>query len=233
MTIRVKFFASLREQIIDPNTEVDGAQAKTISDVWKLATDHPMPPHVLCSVNLDHKEPDAAVADGDEVAFFPPIMIKSEVFDPASMQAAHEANLEKGRFGATASFIGSMRNVNEGDDVTGMMLEHYPGMTEKELAAIIDDARSQWPIDDALIVHRVGDIQPGEPIVLTVVWSAHRAAAFDACRFLMEALKSRAPFWKKETLKDGTLDKFVHYAGCVNSTQYIAFPVLFEPVITR
>jgi len=73
MTIRVKFFASLREQISDPHTEVDGTQAKTISDVWKLATDQPMPPHVLCSVNLDHKEPDAPVADGDEVAFFPPI----------------------------------------------------------------------------------------------------------------------------------------------------------------
>ena len=73
MTIRVKFFASLREQIINPNTEVDGTQAKTISDVWTLATDHPMPPHVLCSVNLDHKEPGDPVADGDEVAFFPPI----------------------------------------------------------------------------------------------------------------------------------------------------------------
>ena len=68
----------------------------------------------------------------------------------------------------------------------------------------ISDAHSKWDIQDALIVHRVGDISPGEPIVLTVVWSAHRAAAFDACRFLMEALKSRAPFWKKETLKDGS-----------------------------
>jgi len=73
MTIRVKFFASLREQIVNPNTEVDGSQAKTISDVWALATDHPMPPHVLCSVNLEHTEPDSPVADGDEVAFFPPI----------------------------------------------------------------------------------------------------------------------------------------------------------------
>lgn len=73
MTIRVKFFASLREQISEPTTEVDSASAKTISDVWKLATDQPMPPHVLCSVNLEHKEATEAVADGDEVAFFPPI----------------------------------------------------------------------------------------------------------------------------------------------------------------
>lgn len=73
MTIRVKFFASLREQITDPNTEVDSAKAKNISEVWKQATDAPMPPHVLCSVNLEHQEPDALVVDGDEVAFFPPI----------------------------------------------------------------------------------------------------------------------------------------------------------------
>lgn len=73
MTIRVKFFASLREQITEPNTEIDSSLAKTISDVWKQATDQPMPPHVLCSVNLEHQEPTALVADGDEVAFFPPI----------------------------------------------------------------------------------------------------------------------------------------------------------------
>ena len=133
-----------------------------------------------------------------------PVLIKPESFDPAALQNAHEASMSAGDFGATASFIGTMRNFNEGDDVTGMMLEHYPGMTEKELEAVISDARSKWDIQDALIVHRVGDISPGEPIVLTVVWSAHRAAAFDACRFLMEALKSRAPFWKKETLKDGS-----------------------------
>ena len=73
MTIRVKFFASLREQITDPKSEVDGALVKTISDVWKQATDHPMPPHVLCSVNLEHKDASEPVNDGDEVAFFPPI----------------------------------------------------------------------------------------------------------------------------------------------------------------
>jgi molybdopterin synthase catalytic subunit len=85
-----------------------------------------------------------------------------------------------------------------------MTLEHYPGMTDRELTAIIEEARQRWPIIDALIVHRVGNIQPGEPIVLTAVCTEHRAAAFDACRFLMEALKHRAPFWKKETLSDGS-----------------------------
>lgn len=97
-----------------------------------------------------------------------------------------------------------MRDFNENDDVQAMTLEHYPGMTESQLQAIIDDAQQQWPLLQSLIVHRVGDITPGDPIVLVVCWSAHRAAAFDACRFLMEALKSRAPFWKKETLTDNS-----------------------------
>jgi molybdopterin synthase catalytic subunit len=96
-----------------------------------------------------------------------------------------------------------MRDFNEGDAVSAMTLEHYPEMTEKQLQQIIDEAQRRWDIIDALIVHRVGLILPGQPIVLTAVWSAHRAAAFDACRFLMEALKTRATFWKKETLADG------------------------------
>lgn len=131
------------------------------------------------------------------------VYLKEESFDPATEVALFEARLAPGSFGATASFVGTMRNHNEGDDVTSMTLEHYPEMTEKQLISIIEDARQQWEIIDALIVHRVGEIKPGHPIVLTAVCSAHRAAAFDACRFLMEALKSRATFWKKETLASG------------------------------
>ena len=131
------------------------------------------------------------------------VLLESGSFDPAVEIARFEANLEIGSVGATASFVGTMRNHNEGDSVTAMTLEHYPGMTEKQLEEVISDAKSQWDIIDALIVHRVGEIKPGNPIVLTAVCSAHRAAAFDACRFLMEALKSRATFWKKETLASG------------------------------
>ena len=131
------------------------------------------------------------------------VQLEEHGFDPAAEIARFEAALPKGSFGATASFVGTMRHHNEGDSVTAMTLEHYPGMTEKQLAEVIEDAKSQWDIIDALIVHRVGDILPGNPIVLTAVCSAHRAAAFDACRFLMEALKSRATFWKKETLANG------------------------------
>lgn len=131
------------------------------------------------------------------------VLLKPEPFEPAVELAQFEASLPAGSFGATASFVGAMRDHNEGDSVTAMTLEHYPGMTEKQLEAVISDAKEQWDIIDALIVHRVGGILPGNPIVLTAVCSAHRAAAFDACRFLMEALKSRATFWKKETLIGG------------------------------
>ncbi|OED39253.1 molybdopterin converting factor [Chromatiales bacterium (ex Bugula neritina AB1)] len=131
------------------------------------------------------------------------VAIYPHAFDPWQALQEYQANhLESGKFGATATFVGTMRDFNEGDDVQAMTLEHYPGMTESQLQRIIDDASNQWPLEDALITHRVGDILPGEPIVLVACWSAHRAASFDACRFLMEALKSTAPFWKKETLID-------------------------------
>lgn len=133
------------------------------------------------------------------------ITILETLFDPWLAQKEYQERSMQGKtnFGATASFIGTMRDFNEGDEVSVMELEHYPQMTEKQLNAIIDTAAEQWPIQNVLIVHRVGKISPSEPIMLVVAWSAHRAAAFDACRFLMEELKHRAPFWKKEELVAG------------------------------
>ncbi len=126
-------------------------------------------------------------------------------FDPYQAQKSYQEESMQGKtnYGATANFIGTMRDFNEGDDVVAMELEHYPQMTEKQLNAIIDRAEEQWPIQNTLIIHRVGKILPAEPIMLVAVWSAHRAAAFDACRYLMEELKHRAPFWKKESLATG------------------------------
>lgn len=106
-------------------------------------------------------------------------------------------------FGATATFVGTMRDLNEGDEVSEMTLEHYPSMTEKQLQEIVTEAHAKWPLLHTLLIHRVGVIKPADPIVLVAVWSAHRAAAFDGCRFLMEALKHKAPFWKKERLVAG------------------------------
>jgi molybdopterin synthase catalytic subunit len=132
------------------------------------------------------------------------VALRSEPFDPWQEIVAHQqAHVAPGKFGATAVFVGTMRDFNEGDAVQAMVLEHYPGMTEKHLEAIGATARERWPLLDTLIVHRVGEIKPQDPIVLVAVWSAHRAAAFDASRFLMEELKSRAPFWKKENTGEG------------------------------
>lgn len=134
------------------------------------------------------------------------VSIHTENYDPwALLQEYQNTALDQSvQFGATSVFVGTMRDFNEGDDVCGMVLEHYPGMTEKHLEDIIEDAKKQWDIMDAVIAHRVGDIKPTDPIVLTAVWSAHRKESIAACRFLIEELKHRAPFWKKETLKDGT-----------------------------
>lgn len=134
------------------------------------------------------------------------IELRSAIFEPgAEVRRYQEDVLEaRGKYGATCTFVGTMRDFNEGDSVQGMMLEHYPGMTEKYLQTISEEARRRWDVLDTLIIHRVGKILPHEPIVLVAVWSAHRAAAFDACRYLIEELKQRAPFWKQERLEQGT-----------------------------
>ncbi len=126
-------------------------------------------------------------------------------FDPWQelRQFQDEIRRLSGRYGATAVFVGTMRDFNEGEQVVGMTLEHYPGMTEKQLAGIVEQASRRWPLLESLVVHRVGTIQPQDPIVLVAVWTAHRGDAFDACRQIMEALKSKAPFWKKELLPSG------------------------------
>ena len=128
-------------------------------------------------------------------------------FDPHAELQAYEEQLVTqhgiGKFGACASFIGSMRDSNEGDQVQAMFLEHYPGMTEKALVSLCDQAMTDYPIIDCIALHRVGEITPGAPIVLVAAWSAHRGAAFDACRFLIETLKHEVPFWKKEMLAEG------------------------------
>ncbi|MCF6190517.1 MAG: molybdenum cofactor biosynthesis protein MoaE [Cocleimonas sp.] len=134
------------------------------------------------------------------------IEVLESIFDPWKLQQDYQAHSMQGKtdYGATASFIGTMRDFNEGDDVTSMTLEHYPKMTEKQLNEIIDEASNKWSLLNVLVVHRVGKILPAEPIVLVTVWSSHRVDAFEACRVIMEDLKHKAPFWKQETLKEGS-----------------------------
>mgnify|MGYP001089483521 CR=1 FL=1 len=132
------------------------------------------------------------------------VEVTAQSFDPWQRVQAHQTQyLSAGSYGATAVFVGTLRDFNEGDDVSSMTLEHYPGMTEKYLEKISADAAARWDLLDTLIVHRVGELHPNDPIVLVAVWSAHRKDAFEASRWLMEELKSRAPFWKKERLIEG------------------------------
>ena len=107
------------------------------------------------------------------------------------------------RVGALASFLGLVRDMNDGASVSEMTLEHYPGMTEKALEEIVAEARGRWDIYDALVIHRVGPLKPCDQIVLVAVTSAHRGEAFAACEFIMDYLKNRAPFWKREATPEG------------------------------
>ncbi|MCK5877580.1 MAG: molybdenum cofactor biosynthesis protein MoaE [Candidatus Marithrix sp.] len=128
------------------------------------------------------------------------VKITPNEFNPWKYLQNHE--LQSGKFGATATFIGTMRDYNAGDTVKSMFLEYYPKMTEKYLQQISETALQRWDILDTLIIHRVGEILPGDDIVLVAVWAGHRTPAFAACRFLIEELKAKAPFWKRETLVD-------------------------------
>jgi len=125
-------------------------------------------------------------------------------FDPWQSIAEHQHKSALGKqFGATATFIGSMRDFNDGANVTGMVLEHYPEMTQRYLDKLEQQAQQKWGLLDSLIIHRVGEISLADPIVLIACWSTHRRAALDACNWLIEELKHNAPFWKKETRQDG------------------------------
>lgn len=134
------------------------------------------------------------------------VQLRRETFDPWQELQTYQNDKPElaGKFGATSIFIGSMRDFNDGNDVQAMTLEHYPAMTQKHLDAISAEAMQRWDILDTLIIHRYGDIHPNDPIVLLAVWSAHRSESFPACRYLIEELKTRAPFWKQEQTAEGS-----------------------------
>jgi molybdopterin synthase catalytic subunit len=129
------------------------------------------------------------------------VRVQLDDFDASREIAALRA--DDPRVGAVACFIGTVRDVNDDADVRSLTLEHYPGMTEAALQAIADEARARFDIYDVLVIHRVGELRPTDQIVLVAVTSAHRGDAFDGCRFVMDYLKTRAPFWKKERTPSG------------------------------
>ena len=129
------------------------------------------------------------------------VSVQQDDFDPGAELAA----LTDGRtdIGAAVSFVGRVRDIHGGDTVSALTLDHYPGMTERELEKIADEAGNRWKLDGIRIVHRFGRMEPGERIVLVIALSAHRRDAFEACDFVMDFLKTRAPFWKREETQNG------------------------------
>ncbi len=131
-----------------------------------------------------------------------PVRVQQEDFDVGAEIARLRADNPK--IGAVASFIGIVRDLNEGAAVGSITLEHYPGMTDKALTSIAEQAKTRWSLLDVLIIHRIGTLAPTDQIVLVVTTSSHRGDAFAACQFVMDYLKTEAPFWKKEVTAEGT-----------------------------
>jgi len=130
------------------------------------------------------------------------IRVQTQAFDAGEELAA--LHRDNPGVGALASFLGFVRDVNEAQPVRAMTLEHYPGMTERAIAGIVEEAQARWSLVDVCVVHRVGTLRPSEPIVLVAAASAHRRDAFAACEFIMDYLKTRAPFWKREDTPQGS-----------------------------
>ncbi len=136
----------------------------------------------------------------------PRVSIQAEDFD-LSAELSALRRLPNGQWntgvGAVASFVGTVRDLNDGDAVSSLILEHYPGMTERSIEAILDEAEGRWPLLGTRVVHRIGPLLPADQIVLVAVSSAHREASLAACAFIMDYLKSKAPFWKREATQQG------------------------------
>lgn len=131
------------------------------------------------------------------------VSIQIEDFDVSvENRGLQEANLN---IGAIVNFVGLVRDINNSASIANMHLEHYPGMTEKSIASIIEEAKQRWSLIGVRVIHRVGDLKPGDQIVYVGVTSEHRGEAFQACEFVMDYLKTRAPFWKKELTPEGEL----------------------------
>jgi molybdopterin synthase catalytic subunit len=132
------------------------------------------------------------------------IEIRHDPFNPYREIELYQESIKlQGKIGATSSFVGTMRDFNQNQQVQSMTLEYYPGMTEKHITRICDEASEKWTLLDYLVIHRTGEININDAIVVIAVWASHRGDAMDACRKIIEDLKSKAPFWKKERLEDG------------------------------
>ena len=217
--MRLLYFAWVRERIGCAEEEVDlPADVRDVSRLldWLAARGEGYREALSdCSrlrvaVDQDYAGPDTALEGAKEVAIFPPVTggraaprieIRTE---PIEMEQALAGFGRSGRVGAVVTFTGRVREREGERRIVALELEHYPGMTERRINAMAEDAMRRWQLEDCLVVHRVGRLIPGETIVLVATAAAHRAAAFEAAAFLMDWLKTDAPFWKLETSSQGS-----------------------------
>ena len=223
MTLHVLYFAWMRARVGRPDDEIVFSPAVAtvaglLDHLSALSPGHEAAladrSAVRVAVNQDYAPGNAPLSDGDEVAIFPPvtggghatqgcaidIRVQTEDFDVGAEYARAAGG---DATGGIAIFVGQVRGRDGDQAIRAMTLEHYPGMTEREIRRVADQAAARWPLDAIRVIHRVGRLQPADRIVLVIAASAHRAAAFDACAFLIDWLKTRAPFWKLEETAEG------------------------------
>jgi len=218
--VTLRCFAAVRETLGTDQMSVDLEPGTTVHGLReKLAEQHPslLRVPVAFAINRDYAHAESVLADGDEVAFIPPISggsgdkelyrfdLTDGVIDPRTL----EAECRTDRDGAIVTFSGTTRDHNEGAEVLSLSYETYTEMAQRVMCGLFEEAIKRFPITRARVVHRLGEVPVGEASVVVVVASPHRGPAFDACRFLMDRLKNEVPIWKREKLRDGNGERWI------------------------
>lgn len=213
MRIRVRYFAYYREQLGHSSEEVDLPEGSDVEALWQHCVgDHPTLPGLwhatAVAINGEYAGRDAALHEGDEVAFLPPVSggePRCRLAEGAIDVVALQAEVSHARHGAIALFLGVVRESSPtGKSVLHLEYEAFEGMAEREMEAIAADLERRWPGSSVAMVHRVGKLAIGEASVAIAVATPHRGAAFEACRYAIDRLKETVPIWKKEVFTDGT-----------------------------
>lgn len=218
--VSLRCFAAVREALGTDAMEIELPAGTTVEGLrQKLALERPALARipVAYAVNRDYARPDLALRDGDEVAFIPPIsggagandLYRFDLVDGPIDPRALELECRTDADGAVVTFAGTTRNHNEGAAVLSLAYECYTEMAQRVMCTLFEEAVKRFPITRARVVHRLGEVPVGEASVIVVVASAHRGPAFDACRFLMDRLKSEVPIWKREKLRDSQGERWV------------------------
>ena len=209
MNVRVLLFGSVREALGVKDLDVELDAGSTVADLRALLAErHELfsRTKLLAAVNRETVEEDAALAEGDEVAFLPPVsggMPRCTLSEQALDAREVEARVMGDDAGGVVTFTGAVRNHSKGEDIRHLEYEAYPGMAEAEMEKICDEAARRWPDARVAIAHRIGQLAIGDLAVVVVAAAPHRAEAFEACRFAIDTLKETVPIWKKEFTRSG------------------------------